>query len=247
MKQAENALSRRGYNVIRTDFVTCPNNWVQLSPPTSKQKAREMIQQAKKDINAIASGIIKKTVSKFEISSFSMIWTSIVGWMFLTIGRRFLGLAFFADSKCNGCGICVKSCPSKTIRFEKPFSAKPIWRSGCEDCNRCINICPRGAIQVSVLALIFQFVYIHYADKMIFKYAGDLAALTGVDIVPYTYLVKAGVVVIGIMAMIAFYFLLFRRLFFYLTRIPGIRAVAAFSWTKFTGRYVYPGFNPFKR
>jgi ferredoxin len=247
LKQAERALAKKGYNVIRTDFVIYPNNWMQMSPTVSKQKTREMIRQAKKDIHIIASRIIKQTVSKFEISRFSTIWTTIVGWLFLNIGRRFLGLAYFADSKCNGCGICEKSCPSKTIRFEKPFTDKPIWGSGCEDCNRCINICPRRAIQVSALALIAQMAYIHLADQLIVKYLDTLAALTGVDTVPYVYLVKAGIILLCVTMVIFFYILVFRRLFFYLTRISGLRTVAAFSWTKFTGRYIYPGFNPLKR
>ena len=46
-------------------------------------------------------------------------------------------------SKCNGCGICAKNCPTKNIRIE---NGKAVASSKCTMCYRCINHCPKQAM-----------------------------------------------------------------------------------------------------
>lgn len=54
---------------------------------------------------------------------------------------------FYADPKCNGCGICAEVCLSGRIEL---IDDKPKWKKGvrCYACFACINFCPRQAIQV---------------------------------------------------------------------------------------------------
>ncbi|MBN1699065.1 MAG: EFR1 family ferrodoxin [Spirochaetales bacterium] len=54
---------------------------------------------------------------------------------------------FYADSKCDGCGICAKVCPSQKIVMR---DGKPVWqkRIGCYVCYACLNFCPREAVQI---------------------------------------------------------------------------------------------------
>ncbi len=52
---------------------------------------------------------------------------------------------FYADEKCNRCGICEKICPSKNITVTKE---KVIFDGRCYLCLRCIHQCPQEAIQI---------------------------------------------------------------------------------------------------
>jgi ferredoxin len=58
-----------------------------------------------------------------------------------------LGVNFYADEKCMGCGTCEKVCPSKTIIMQ---NGKPIWQREikCFKCNACLNYCPQKAVQI---------------------------------------------------------------------------------------------------
>jgi len=55
--------------------------------------------------------------------------------------------AFYADSKCNGCGACEKVCLSQKIHM---VDGKPEWqkKENCFSCYACINYCPVQAIQI---------------------------------------------------------------------------------------------------
>ncbi len=51
---------------------------------------------------------------------------------------------FWADEKCNKCGICEKICPVSNIEME---DGKPNWKHYCEQCLACLQWCPKEAIQ----------------------------------------------------------------------------------------------------
>ena len=46
-------------------------------------------------------------------------------------------------SKCIGCGICAKNCPTKNIRIE---NCKAVASAKCTMCYRCVDYCPKQAI-----------------------------------------------------------------------------------------------------
>ena len=51
---------------------------------------------------------------------------------------------FYADDRCDGCGLCARQCPRKVIAIK---NSKPVWNGRCYQCMRCINACPQQAIQ----------------------------------------------------------------------------------------------------
>lgn len=51
---------------------------------------------------------------------------------------------FWTDSRCDGCGICEKICPSRNIRIE---SGKPVWLHQCLQCFSCYSWCPLESVQ----------------------------------------------------------------------------------------------------
>ncbi len=51
---------------------------------------------------------------------------------------------------CNGCGICVKSCPADVIRMDKESKKAVIeYPQDCVVCCWCIVECPEGAMTIS--------------------------------------------------------------------------------------------------
>jgi MinD superfamily P-loop ATPase len=51
---------------------------------------------------------------------------------------------FFADPKCDGCGVCARVCPAHNIEMKE---GKPSWLHKCEQCMACLQWCPKEAIQ----------------------------------------------------------------------------------------------------
>jgi iron only hydrogenase large subunit-like protein len=49
------------------------------------------------------------------------------------------------ETRCNGCVLCMRACPTKAIRVHEGRVAKVV--GVCVDCGECIRICPRGAIR----------------------------------------------------------------------------------------------------
>jgi len=47
-------------------------------------------------------------------------------------------------SRCNGCVLCMKACPTKAIRVREGIAR---IEGVCIDCCECVRVCPRGAIQ----------------------------------------------------------------------------------------------------
>ncbi len=54
---------------------------------------------------------------------------------------------FYANEKCNGCGICAKVCPSGKVKIT---DRRPVWQDEvkCYMCYACINYCAGEASQI---------------------------------------------------------------------------------------------------
>jgi ferredoxin len=68
---------------------------------------------------------------------------------YLIYGRFFLAKAFFASESCNSCGLCVKHCPTRSLRMAGSRKPRPYWSYTCESCMRCMGFCPRQAVEAS--------------------------------------------------------------------------------------------------
>lgn len=49
------------------------------------------------------------------------------------------------DQRCNGCGLCLKNCPSGAVRGEKNMPHF-IWHEKCDKCGICLSACKSQAI-----------------------------------------------------------------------------------------------------
>ena len=49
------------------------------------------------------------------------------------------------ETRCNGCVLCMKACPTKAIRVKENRIAR--IEGVCIDCGECVRVCPRNAIK----------------------------------------------------------------------------------------------------
>jgi Pyruvate/2-oxoacid:ferredoxin oxidoreductase delta subunit len=66
---------------------------------------------------------------------------------YLVVGRFFLAKLFFANNRCDGCGLCAKGCPVRAINMWGHEQPRPFWSHRCESCMRCAAFCPHNAIE----------------------------------------------------------------------------------------------------
>ena len=55
-------------------------------------------------------------------------------------------MPFVNQSKCAGCGACVKACPFGAIKIGKNGKAI-IDQDKCQNCGKCVEVCPFDAIE----------------------------------------------------------------------------------------------------
>lgn len=102
------------------------------------------IENAKKEIEKISREIMQKQkIYRVNEGKYPKLKSTIVNTGFNKFART--TKPFYVDKeKCNGCGLCAKSCPASTITL---VDGNPIWNTKCYQCLRCINYCPQKAIQ----------------------------------------------------------------------------------------------------
>jgi len=72
--------------------------------------------------------------------------------------------SFFADEKCNGCGICARVCPVSDIEM---VNNRPVWQNRCESCLAYVNWCSKEAIQGGIGATDKMTIRYHHPDVKI--------------------------------------------------------------------------------
>lgn len=153
MKECEQILRKKNCDIVYSGVIQMPINWT-TSPvppfPPSKKESIEIIkagvEQAKSMTHDILNGIKKYHGFNYP-KRYTLIRFYKDYWLFKFMGLQNLWRTFKVYDTCNGCQLCSKICPTKSIKIEEK---KPVWTSTCEQCMRCVNFCPTESIYQSM-------------------------------------------------------------------------------------------------
>jgi ferredoxin len=124
--------------------IDLPSNYIPWGGAISLEKQQKKFSAALKKIDRIAAIVGRNEQLPPEKGP---LWQNII---FSAIYRKSLPYvarmdkSFWADEKCNACGICKNVCPAANIVMQ---GGRPVWRHNCQQCFACIHWCPESAIQ----------------------------------------------------------------------------------------------------
>jgi Pyruvate/2-oxoacid:ferredoxin oxidoreductase delta subunit len=140
----------KGYRPAGVMGLDMPSNWTAFHPAFGEKTSRAIIERSKPKaesfIDRIVSGKTRWLGADVIADLILGILLSPISYLYLLKGRFFLAKIFFANNKCNSCGICVDFCPTGAVRLTGK-EQKPYWRYNCESCMRCMSFCPKEAIE----------------------------------------------------------------------------------------------------
>jgi len=141
----------KGYNVRGTMSVDMPSNWFSLHPIQSKKNHYAIIKRSEEKITFFMEEMLQNRKVWFTFNNlYEITWgilLSVISVAYLFAGRFFLAKLFFANSNCNGCGLCASYCTVSAIKMWGNKNPKPYWKYNCESCMRCSGFCPYNAIE----------------------------------------------------------------------------------------------------
>lgn len=134
----------KGYKCIGFRPVDLPSNWIPLHPGLKKKVINSIFIRCERIVRNFAAKILSGKIVLRGLFSLPVdILISPVSLGYYIGGRFFLSKTFFATDKCNDCGLCIKECPTRSIKY---VSSRLYWKLTCESCMRCLNHCPQKAI-----------------------------------------------------------------------------------------------------
>lgn len=146
-------LTLKGYRVRGTMSVNMPTNWTQLHWGMKDKSNDKVFKRSQPKVRTFADRILAGKLHWLTLNNlFELVCSVFLSWisaLYLCFGRFFVGKFFFADNRCDGCGICRQCCPTGGVTVTKKLGKRPYWKILCEGCMRCMAYCPQKAIQAS--------------------------------------------------------------------------------------------------
>lgn len=140
-------LRLKGYKCIGFRPVDLPSNWIPLHPGLRKSVIDSIFTRCERIVRSFAGKIFDgRRVYRGLFSTPVDLLISPISLGYYIGGRFFLSKTFIANNKCDNCGLCIKECPTNSIRL---VADRPYWKLTCESCMRCLNHCPRKAIEAA--------------------------------------------------------------------------------------------------
>jgi len=148
----------KGYKCIGFRPVDLPSNWIPLHPGLKKKVIESIFSRCEEIVRKFAHKIFNgKKVYRGLYSLPVDLLISPLALGYYIGGRFFLSKTFIANYNCDECGICIKECPTSSIKF---VGNRPYWKLTCESCMRCLNRCPRNAIEAAHgMAVVFWLIF----------------------------------------------------------------------------------------
>lgn len=143
-------LRLKGYHVRGVTGLDMPSNWTVIHPGQSHEEAEAIVERSQPRAMAFLAHLLEgKTAFKGGLELILGLALLPVSVLYLLVGHFLLAKLFYASDRCNGCGLCARSCPVQGIRMQGKSNPRPYWTFLCESCTRCINFCPRQAVEAS--------------------------------------------------------------------------------------------------
>lgn len=135
----------KGYRCIAMKSVDLPSNWIPLHPGLKKKVVDSIFIHCEGIVRKFANKLLDGTKVYSGLLSLPLDLLLIpIALGYYVGGRFFLAKTFIANSNCDNCGLCIKECPTSSIRL---VENRPYWKLTCESCMRCLNHCPKKAIE----------------------------------------------------------------------------------------------------
>ena len=141
----------KGYKPKAWKAIDMPSNWTVIHPSLTNKSCNWIYKREKKKIDSFVPVILQR---KWSIITLNNSYDFLLGALLLKISiiyfifaRFFLTKMFFANEKCNSCGLCEKQCPVGAIKMRGTKKPVPYWKLRCESCMRCISFCPQKGIE----------------------------------------------------------------------------------------------------
>ncbi len=142
--QLKKLMSTQGQSLAVGYSIVLPSNYTPWGGPGPVETQQRLFREAQEKIKAIARTILRQEREKVDRGP---LWQNILfSWFYQMSFRSVCKMdkKFWADDKCNRCGICSKVCPASNIEM---IDEKPSWLHRCEQCFACLQWCPQEAIQ----------------------------------------------------------------------------------------------------
>ena len=233
-------LALKGYRVRGLMSLDMPSNWTAFHSGLRPEKVEAIIGRAKPR----AEGFFERLYAGKRIvftrnNLYEIVWGCIlfpISLAYLLIGRFFLAKLFFANNRCNGCGICSDHCMVGAIKMVgHAIPQRPYWKYNCENCMRCMAFCPQSAIEAGhSWAAMLYFITSIPISVILFSWIGDIVPL-GSD--GQNALLKRLIDLLYLYLSLFLSYAVFERL----VRIPLINTLFTYSTlTHLYRRYVEP-------
>ncbi|WP_320052480.1 EFR1 family ferrodoxin [uncultured Acetobacteroides sp.] len=150
----------KGYRVVGMRSIDMPSNWISLHPGVKEKVANSIVERCQRITFRFADTMLSgKNCYRAAYDIIQDMLILPIAIVYYILGRFIIAKTFYANSSCNGCNLCISSCPIKAIKL---VHNEPFWTYRCESCMRCMNICPKRAIQTGH-GFIFGIIYLTYA------------------------------------------------------------------------------------
>lgn len=146
IRECNNILIRKNCEIIYSQVVQMPINWVTSMNPPDKEEALEIINNGISQIKPVAQDILNGVIKHhtFNIPKrYGRLGLYKEYWLFKYLGIKNLWRLFSVYDSCNGCQLCARACPTNSIEI---INKKPVWKPSCEQCMRCVNLCPNESV-----------------------------------------------------------------------------------------------------
>lgn len=146
----ENLIKDKGGILLSGFDVKMPGNYIPMYGAISQEKQNKMFDEGIKKIKYISEHIKwgQKSIMEKDNPILNFFFTlayKVCIHQFSKMDKN-----YWADQKCNNCGICVQICPVENIELQ---DGKPVWLGHCEQCMACLQWCPQQAIQYKKISI----------------------------------------------------------------------------------------------